>query len=160
MNTPQITRRFAQLLYGKMFMGGLALNPSRAVFSRVVELQTAAYLRHLGYKNVRIRVHKGYDISALHPVTGEFLRFEVKGSRLGKDGKYRATTLKQGKYGKTDYRKSDYILFSCVDLCGTFTTFVIPVQGFNKNQIVIANRDPEAYNGVYAEYREQWALIV
>lgn len=96
------------------------------------------------------KIGKGYDIALVNRETGEITRIEVKVSRKGKDGKYRATTYKQGH---TDSRKSDVIVFLCLSPDSTQAIpFIIPSNEHKQTFIAISS-NPLTYAGKYAKYR-------
>lgn len=141
---------------GKITIGA-NFKSSRTRKGTIAELAVAKHLRKTGFK-ANVLTYGGTDIIATNKTTGEVLRIEVKFSSVNKDGKYRATTI---KHGKTDHRKSDYIVFVCLPKYtgGDCTTFVIPVsvQG-NKHSLCVTS-NPATYKGKLASYREAWELL-
>ncbi len=123
------------------------------------ELAVMRLLRKQGFKVSRKR-HTGYDLLATNKVTGQVLRIEVKLAYTGKDKKYRATTVKCGQYGSTDFRKSDFIIMLCQEKFtgGTLTPFIIPCKDINTRQIAITS-NPQTYTGKYAIFRNNWSIL-
>jgi hypothetical protein len=124
------------------------------------ELKVAQYIRKQGY-TVRHLKRGGSDLVATHKATGKVIRLEVKYSSRNLDGKYRATTYKLDKYGKTDHRQSDYIVFVCQNILdgGRCTSFVIPTNIQSDKTFLCVTSNPVTYSGKLSPYREAWGSI-
>lgn len=98
--------------------------------------------------------HRG-DLRAVHPVTGEILKIEVKTARQGRDKKWRFTLV---KHGCTDYRHSDVLVLLCALAAGDVVAYVMRTDDIpNRRQITISSH-PANYSGIYAKYRQTGRL--
>lgn len=136
---------------------GVHFKSSNTAKGAIAEKAVASQLRKQGFKVKRLRL-SGHDLEVTNVKTGEIIKVEVKFSSQNIDGKFRATTIKQGA---TDHRKSDVIIFVCQPKFtgGDCTTFVIPsnVQG-NKTFLCVTS-NPETYSGKLSVYKERWDLV-
>lgn len=145
-------------------MNKLTLNfhfqSSNVLKGSIAENVIAKYLRKIGYK-ARVMRHAGFDILATNKQTGEVIRIEVKVSTKNKDGKYRATTYKYDRYGKTDHSKSDVIIFLCQlpYTGGECVPFIIPTNTQGTKSFLCVTSNPLTYAGKLASYRNNWGYF-
>ncbi len=136
---------------------GVRFKSSNSAKGATAEKSVARFLRANGF-TAKVLTYGGTDIIATNKTTGEKIRLEVKFSSVNKDGKYRATTIKQGA---TDHRKSDYIVFVCQPKYtgGECTVFVIPSSVQGEKTFLCVTSNPETYSGYLAAYRNRWDYI-
>lgn len=131
-------------------------NQRRKALGCAGEIWVSEQLARAGWQVsfTREREHRG-DLRAVHPMTGEILKIEVKTARQGKDKKWRFTLVKQGC---TDYRHADVLILLCALKSGHVVPFVIPVAEIpNRRQMCITSH-PNSYAGDLARYRQTGGL--
>ncbi len=136
---------------------GVRFKSSNTAKGATAEKAVASQLRSQGYKVKRLRL-SGHDLEVTNPSTGEIVKIEVKFSSQNKDGKFRATTIKQGA---TDHRKSDVIIFVCQPKFtgGDCVTFIIPSKVQADKTFLCVTSNPNTYSGKLSEYKERWDLV-
>lgn len=122
------------------------------------ELYAMRLLRGLGYR-VRRYHHKGYDLIATNLTTGDRLRIEVKTARKHSDGKWRFTTIKNDKYGRTNSAHSDIVI--CLQWWeASFTPYLIPIADILGKVSICVTSNPIRYAGKYRQYQHNWDNLV
>lgn len=136
---------------------GVHFKASNTAKGARAELAVAKHLRTIGY-TAKVLTLSGTDIIATNKSTGEKIRIEVKFASQGKDGKYRATTIKKNC---TDHRKSDFIIFVCQNPLdgGNCTSFIIPSEEQGEKTFLCVTSNPVTYNGKLSVYRNAWDLL-
>lgn len=123
-------------------------------FAQQVEKDVAAFIRRLGYIVVKTGHNHPFDFKIVRP-DRQCIRLEVKGSQP-----YYLPKKHSWRYQANIHHKQvDLIIFACVDPDGFYHHFIIPAGHIRQGNIAIWSKDPAAYAGQWASFREAWSHL-
>jgi len=100
----------------------------------------------------------GLDSDLIAWYTDIRLQIEVKTAKQGKDKKWRATLMKEGKYGRTNHNKADVVILICQNKA-ELTYYVIPTQAIKDRRHIVITSNPRTYGGRWSQYRKESLVI-
>jgi len=107
-----------------------------------------------GYFAGTTRKYGTGDILAFDHKAQRQFKIEVKVSRQGYQGDYKFCLRKEGKGGKTDFRKSDVLMLICVSKSGAFTVFCINTVNVGDVWSITLPGRLTGYAGKYRQYKQ------
>lgn len=124
---------------------------SHTVLGRLGEMLLQAELQAEGWGRAELasEKHQG-DISAVHPKTGEIIRFEVKTAKRGALGRWQFCLNKKNK---TASSHSDYLYLLAIDEYGGFYRYLVPSCFFAGISQLTISSHPSSYKGKLSAFR-------
>lgn len=98
------------------------------------------------------RKHQCGDLHLTHRATGEFVKLEIKTSRVNKRHKFEFRLRKDDQHGKTDVSHADLVLLMCIYESGLTWFYLIPVSDLGQQKTITIPARINDYQGRYAPY--------